>query len=298
MSRSHVDMFDSDELSNGRLSEGGSSGFLGDKTGSGFLARIEQRRRQREEAVSGSGTAEAQKDGSYASAFAVGGSLDMSNLQGSDDSYGQPNWSANTSRAISRLSSRLGTPSGSRSSSRIHSRLASRHGSRHGSNAGSLAVSRVGSRAGSRFVSPARTPLTGGGGALPRVLSGLHSGVGGGLRSGAATPRAAASGTPLRDLKSALINAAGSMGGIGRTKKEEATEGRGRGVNVTQTVYLGSLRLEYYEVGEGKDGRGTSSGRDGDFFNMGPPLLSLRPTPPPASPSKFRRKRSLINFRP
>jgi Glycosyl hydrolase family 85 len=229
------------------------------------------------------------RDSSYANAFTVGGTMDFEEMErnGRNDG-GKGNWSASTSRALSRLSSRLGTPSGSRPVSRIHSR----HISRQGSNQSSLAVSRTGSRAGSRFMSPARTPLTGGGGALPRVLSATLTGGVGGIRSGGNTPSRLSS-TPLRDLKSALIHAAGSMAGVGSTGGEAADQG---GL-VTQVVYLGSLRMELYDLSEAKtQNRRTSSGRDGDFFNMDAPELSLREPTAVPSVTKIQRRLSRRHF--
>lgn len=206
------------------------------------------------------------RDGSYRDAFAVQGVVDFSQMDEEEDSV---NWSANASRAMSRLSSRLGTPSGSRSGSRIHSRLTSRRGS----TANSLAVSRAGSRAGSRLASPSGTPLSGGSGALPLLASALS---GSGMRSGMATPNGRMSSAPsrlsvapLRDLKSALINAAGSLAGMGATA--EGTEG---GVSrVTYCVYLGSVRMEMFEVSDAGSRRRESAGFDNDFFNTGDALM-------------------------
>lgn len=203
-----------------------------------------------------------QRSSSYATNFQVEGSIDYDHME--EEDHGM--YSASTSRALSRLGSRLQTPSGSRPLSRFGSRLGSVNasrtgsisgslaGSRRGSVANSLANSRAASRQGSRFASPSMTPRGGGGGAVPlgdgmRRLSGRMSGVatpsgfasrsGSGVASGVTTP--ARSNAALSDLKSALMQAAGSMAG----------EGEGGGVVVVGntsghacTVYLGGLSIE------------------------------------------------------
>ncbi|CDF32212.1 Endo-beta-N-acetylglucosaminidase GH85 [Chondrus crispus] len=214
-----------------------------------------------------------QRASSYAHNFQVDGTIDYGEMEEDD----QGMYSASTSRALSRLGSRLQTPIGSRPLSRFGSRLGSLHGSRSGSMAGSrlgsrvgsmagsrtgsfansLANSRAGSRQGSRFASPSMTPHSGGGGAMPlsdsmRRLStrGMIPASGtefdrqefdrqGEAASGMATP--SRSNAALSDLKSALMQAAGSMAG-------EAAEGRPKVVGSVSTksciVYLGELSIE------------------------------------------------------
>jgi hypothetical protein len=225
---------------------------------------------------SASGTAS-----SYADAFAVDGDVDFSQLEQDDV---DPTWSSSTSRVISRLSSRLGTPNLSRSGSR----QLSRSGSRQNSVAVSLAVSRTGSVSNSRFTSPVRTPLTGGGGALPLI----HAAVTGtGLRSGTTTP-SAGSPAPLKDLKSALMRAAGAMAGVASSGEDEAAPANGL---VDCRVYLGSLRLEFYEVLTGSERR-SSAGFDNDFFSGDAPSFNTgAPVVAPVLPR--RRSRSRMSLR-
>lgn len=195
-------------------------------------------------------------DTSYAGAFAVAGHMDYSEMEGDD----KVAWANSTSQAISRLSSRLGTPSRSRVGSRIHSRF----GSRNGSTAASLAVSRTGSRSTSRFASPSMTPLTGGGGSMPLLNAALGSIT---LRSGSQTPHnpstpGRTSQASLSDLKSALINAAGSMAGVPTSNSVANPSSDSRAIS---SVHLGSVRLEYFDTQVGRERR-SSSGFDNDFF--------------------------------
>jgi mannosyl-glycoprotein endo-beta-N-acetylglucosaminidase len=218
---------------------------------------------------------------SYADAFAVDGDVDFSQLEQDDI---DPTWSSSTSRVISRLSSRLGTPLTSRSGSRQLSRI----GSRQNSVAVSLAVSRTGSVSNSRVTSPVRTPLTGGGGALPLMHAAI---TGAGIRSGTTTP-SAGSPAPLKDLKSALMRAAGAMAGVASSREDETASANGV---IECRVYLGSLRLEFYEVLTGGERR-SSAGFDNDFFSGDAPSFNTM-SPVAASVLSPRRSRSRMNMR-
>lgn len=249
LSRTHVDLFDGvDDMDMGqRLFSRSQS--ISDK----------QRRGMRgEEDIDG---------GSYANAFDVGGSVDFSDMESKES---DAHWS-NTSRAISRLSSRLGTPSGNRPTSMILSRLASRQGSTANSLAVSRATSRMGSRSGSRVasrrMSPAGTPRSSGG--IPLMPAGSSL-----LRSGMSTPRTSGV-APLRDLKSALMQAAGSMAGSGGGgSRHDEHPGQSR---VITDVYLGSLRLELYEISEGGQARNRdSAGMDNNFFDVNVGAMSAQ----------------------
>lgn len=196
---------------------------------------------------------------SYANNFQVEGSIDFDDMVEED----QGMYSASTSRALSRIGSRLATPTGSRPMSRIGSRLGSLQGSRAGSLAGSragsivgsrvgsLAGSRLGSRTNSRFTSPSATPRGPGGGSLVQgsleqklSMSGHASGSrkSSGLDTG---NEEAKPGPSLGDLRSALMKAAGNMAGEG----ELVQSGGG---NLACCVYLGSLKLEVVQQGDGK----------------------------------------------
>lgn len=168
---------------------------------------------------------------SYAANFAVDGNIDFGSME--------EDGSASSSRPSSRFSSRYATPSGSRPLSRISSRPGSRTGSlpvsmaasRHASVAGSLA----GSRQGSKFVSPVQTPATGGGGALPmqaaaRIL--MQSRTGRSRSTLAEEERVPRNNMAISDLKSALMQAAGSMAGEANVGSEK------------HVVFLGMLKLE------------------------------------------------------
>lgn len=191
-----------------------------------------------------------QRASSYATNFQIEGSVEYDEME--EEDFGM--YSASTSRALSRLGSRLQTPMGSRPLSRFGSRLGSVNASRTGSIAGSLAGSRTGSfansrvasRQGSRFASPSMTPRGGGGGAMPlpdgmQRLSGrasevtAPSGFSSQAESGTTTP--SRSGAALSDLKSALMEAAGSMAG-------EAEVGVGSTSSNPCIVYLGGLSIE------------------------------------------------------
>jgi hypothetical protein len=133
-----------------------------------------------------------------------------------------------------------------------------------------------------------RTPLSGGGGALPLMNAAIASV---GFRSGATTPNVG-SPAPLKDLKSALMRAAGAMAGVKSSQSDE--EASVDGV-VECRVYLGSLRLEFYEVASGGERR-SSSGFDNDFFGGDTPSFSnLSPSPVSVvSPRRSRSRRSLL----
>lgn len=178
----------------------------------------------------------------YASNFQVEGTIDYRRLDMDDGLK-----SGDSSRVLSRVGSRLQTPMGSRPISRYGSTAVSLSASRTGSVSNSRIASRRTSRQGSRYGSPTRTPVTGGGGAVPierdslgvgkplpgpgfrRRPSALESGV----ESGVMTPR---SGAALRDLKTALMFAAGSMAG------EQAP---GQSVGKKMVIFLGGLRITH-----------------------------------------------------
>lgn len=184
----------------------------------------------------------------YASNFQVEGSIDFGQLE-MDDGLA----SVGTSRALSRLSSRLQTPSVSRPVSRYGSRYGSRVGSVQGSLAGSLAASRTGSlansrnvsRHASRFTSPTRTP--GGRGVVQDggVVLGQH-GVAGMTDGGSTTPKG---GAALKDLRSALMQAAENMVGDGEGAEQTREDGKlggggGAASGKQRIVYLGGVRME------------------------------------------------------
>lgn len=169
----------------------------------------------------------------YAANFAVSGNVDFSHMEADM-------LSTSTSRAISRLGSRLQTPNGGRSSARLslaRSRMASRQ------------ASMSSSRVGSRLMSPAsQTPRA------MRTFSG---------RGDSILPRADSMKLPrsdsmrgseaLKDLKSALMNAADSMASGGESAAGERVGG-GAGVRRVggrggTRVYLGGLALEIVDAG-------------------------------------------------
>lgn len=186
--------------------------------------------------------------------------------------------STNALRAMCRFSTRLATPmggsrygsklnslSGSRASSASASLAQSLIASRQGSVSNSRSGSVAGSRQGSRFTSPTGTPLGGGGGARPLsrdrdatqrrsglMSSGFASRQESGLDSGMTTP--SRNSAAIGELKSALMNAAGSMA-AGNGNGESSKPG-----GMAKVVFIGGLRLELVEAKEEGHAHGRALG--------------------------------------